>query len=431
MLLKHDDFNLAVGVDWVMPGSQKEAKSMRRERSKSDFVLVQYGRQILLGTHESLKQSNVHAGALLVALIKPNSIIIHPVDDENVWVCAILDGIPAVGYDKVFTNQEGREKVIEWSSAYFTNAEIIGDMVGASGDLASVLAEVKESIASKSIKKKQLSEIVFKSTGANLKVFILLAIICASAAAGYIYYNKHKEAQKKLILESANQINSSKGAFDVLKTKAEQEALRAQLQAKFNQDVAGAKKLLAERVPLLDIFNSFDSIKKSMPISLYGYRPERIECGIAQCKLHWMGSGKFTRMADKLLLPNVEQTFNPDFSAVSNFPFTSSVEVLKKSPGDSKHDYMIFLMRDRFLNVATFDAPTPISITPPAGSDLQAVEIGHSGKVRVKLQGPAALIGLADTFKLLNEFPIKVTSLKYQIGSPSIDIDGEYVFLKE
>lgn len=425
-------WSIALGIDWTMPSDASEVRAEKKMRPKHSHVLMSSATgQRWLGFHEPVS-GKVYAGALLVAMVKPNAVVYQPLNDTHAWVCAIRDGMPAPGYDKVLPASEGRNAAIELSSV-FQEAEMIGAISGAQASLADVFGVLDEGLSTKSIQKRQIA-VALLSTGGHPAMKIVAGVaalvIAGGLAYGVTWYLDVSEQQKngQLSLEEA-----ARQAMASAQTQARQEAERQAAQASFKGQIEAAR--IAQNIgpDSIAFWSGVNRIRRAIPHTIRGYKPQSYDCTPQACRVSWLGQGRFVSVADKLKLPNVERNLTSDLMAASVFPMSVGTAQLPRT-GAQSADELRFQLQSMFaLNLKSFsvDAPVPQSVAALPTAGLPPVVVAHVGKWRAQMVGSSAVLDVTPILQRMARYPIRVTSIKYQPGPGSVDLEGEFVFMSE
>lgn len=440
MQTQFGNWAIALGIDWTMPSdagevrAQKKKHAEQKEHAKDSFVLMTSSTgQRWLGFHAPVA-GKVYAAALLVAMVKPNAVVYQPLNDQFAWVCAIQDGMPVVGYDKVLPASDARNTAIEWSSM-FPQAEMIGDLQGAQASLADVFAVLDEGLESKTVQRKQIAFALLSTSGMPVGRIALAAVVVILAAAlayGVTWYMDVRKAQEnnKLSLEDA-----ARKAMASAQEKARLEAERKAAVATFHQQVDAARAAQQTRIVPASVWAGVSSVRGAVGISQRGYKPQAFDCTPQSCRVTWLGAGRFVRASDKLLLPNVERNLGAELTAASVFPLATRQGAMPAAKAGSGEELRLLVQSALSVHVKnlTVEAPQPLAISAPpaAGPGVQPVVVAEVGKWRAQLQGSSALLDAGTVLEMMGRLPIRVTALKYQPGANYVDLEGEFVFMSE
>ncbi len=430
MQMQFGNWIVALGVEWLLPKNKGEIRVAKKSRFKQNMVFVSTEAGDWLGFHAA-GAGRLYAGALLVAMVEPNAVVYCPISEEMSWICAISEGMPVVGYDEVLPTSEARNKAKDWSNL-FANADIIGELSGAKATVQDVLNVLEQELESKSLSKKQLARALLVKNGISIaRVVVMGSIVFGVMLLGW-GAKTYKEMQER---KERDRLSLQEAAKRLLAEKLDQERAYNQQQQALNNlstKLASAKVALRERVNPALVWGAMSKVRKSLPPSMYGYKQQSYECGADVCKVEWLGGGKFTNAADKLRLPSVERTLSSDLKAISSFHIKGTRDVLPKV-NTANIEELAFLIHSKFNAQVQGFALTPAQ--PVTVEGIKGVKesevIGHIGKWHMTIQGSTALLQVAEITRLMSDWPIRLTNIKYQPMASSFDLDGEYVFVIE
>ena len=416
-------------MNWSMPISRSEIRSARRRQAKNSCVLSSVGPQHWLGFHEALS-GRVYAGALLVGMVKHDAIVFHPVSDDAAWVCAIVDGMPVVEFDKVLPLTEARDIAGEWG-ALFPKAEWLGDIAGAQLSLKNVFDLLDEGLKAKTIHKKQVDATLLRHAHFSPvrvgKVVLKSGAILGLAYGAFLYV---QDLRKQTLAEQAARDAQIQAAAKA-KIQGEQEAAQRARLAAFQAQVDAVRAQYLERTSLAGLWDAFSDVRRSLPLSLYGYKPQAIECTIEQCRVNWAGAGRLTSVAAKLYLPQVEPNLTPDLLATSVFPHELDQEALPPSQMRSGDDARFLIQSFFALHVKSLrvNAAQPITVAPPAALKSIPETVAQVGTWQIQVQGNTALMDAQAVLDMVAQWPMRLTGIRYQPGARTFELSGDYVFL--
>lgn len=434
MLTKIGNWTLVVGIDWTMPSDASEVRAERKKKERAGMatVLMQSNAgQRWLGFHAPLT-GTAYAAALLVGMVKADAIVYQPLDDENAWVCAIQDGMPAPGYDRVLPASEARNTAIEWSSM-FPSAEMIGELSGAQASLGDVVAVLDEALQNKSLQKKQIAVALLHSSGTAFKKaagMVGVVVLAGGLAYGVTWYLDVRQAQQEqqLSLEEA-----ARRALASEHQKAELEARRQAALVSFKEQIGSAQAAQQVRFAPTAMWEAVTRVRRSVPHSNRGFKPQAFECSAQMCRVNWLGTGKFVSASDKLHLPNVERNLSADLVATSVYPMTVVQDRLPRAGVQSADELRFYIQSGLSMHMKSVvvEAAQAQSVTPPPGTGGTPAVVAEVGKWRAQIAGPSALLDTGAVLVMASKLPIRVTSIKYQPGPSSVDLEGEFVFIPE
>lgn len=440
MQTQFGDWSIALGIDWSMPSNAREIRAEKKRRAKEHFVLSSVGGQNWLGFHAPVT-GKAYAGALLVAMVKPNAVVYFPCNEykdgdhimySDAWVCAISDGMPVVGYDKVLPLAEARNTAIEWASL-FPKAEMIGDIAGAQGTLADVIAVLDDGLQAKAIQKKQIAVALLNKHGVSYGRIAVVAVGGGLLVGSFFAFQAYRDMQRRNAESQLSVEDAARQAAMSVQDKARIEAEQKAKAAAYQVQIDSALRDNAKRTSVAALWAGFAAVRQSLPVSMNGYKPQAVDCTAQQCRVTWQGAGRFTSAAGKMTLPNVERNLTADLSAVSVFPLTVDDDAMPASQARTAEE-LRFLFQSYFgLHAKSFQAEAmqAVVVNPPAGLAVPPKTVAEVGKWRMQLQGSAAVIDAKTMLGMLAKWPVRVQIIKYQQAAGLVDFEGEYVFLTE
>ena len=431
MIIQIGEWKVALGMEWVMPKGKAEVRAAKKARPKQASVFISAGNGDWLGFH-SAGAGKVYSGALLIAMVEPNAVVYSPLNDEMGWICAISEGMPVVGYDEVLPVSEARAKAKDWSNL-FANAEIIGDLSGARSTVQDVFTSLEGELASKSLSKKQLASAQLVNGSFSIKRALVMAGIVFGVGLAVLGVRTFQDAQAR---QERERVTLQEAARRNLAEKLNQE--RAEMQRKETlKELAGkaaaARAALSIRTGPRRLWDEMTRVRQSLPLSMYGYRPQSVECSPQSCKVEWFGAGRFTNPADKLRLPGVERSLTTDLRATSTFELSGVQDALPKA-STANVEELAFLLQSKFgakVSGFTTQPPQPVVVDGAQDGKQTPLVVGQVGKWHLSVQGGTALLQTGELMQMMARWPVRITSIKYQPVASTFDVDGEYVFVVE
>lgn len=272
--------SLAIGIDWSVHEDSKALSEARREAGKRiSYFETEVDEAILLGVYDGQAPKGALIGALVVAAAFQDAVVCHEIDDSQVWVCGILNGVPMPGHDRIVSIAEAQEEVAALLSNH-PDARMVGQVSGSMATLADVVKMLPAG------KAKQMR---LKAGGVNLKVVAAVAIlplVVGGALFGYNGWKKHQqEVAEALAMEQA----------------AAQQAYLAKQRAAASQQasdakVAATRRAMVEGVKAFDQFSAWMGVLNAVPQFHDGYRLDAMRCGAGgsptNCELVWKGNDR-------------------------------------------------------------------------------------------------------------------------------------------
>lgn len=272
------NLKLAIGGEWAMPAGKAETAAFLKAHRKSRILDQKVMGERVIGAFDG-KDSGTHAGAWLVALLVPNAIVVHELDEGQFWVAAIRDGVPLADHDKV-CDWGCASRIMTDVLAFNPSASLIGSISSASRSLESVLAEAdKKALAAARISK--------PGATARLAGAVALAVCVAGLLgwAGWVYMVKKaaEQAPKESALAALAVEANKRRAAEEYRTAAIA-ALKGQADG-FVHGVRTADAVAFVRAALV-----------SEGLAYRGWKLRSVECDLAagSCRKTWIkgASGK-------------------------------------------------------------------------------------------------------------------------------------------
>lgn len=426
MQIQVGDWSLVLGVEWLMPSNAKEVRAERKRHSGEDFVLVASASGRHLGFHPKVT-GKAHAAALIVGIAKPNSVICQKLDADTSWVCFLQDGVPMSGSDRIMPSNRARDVANNWLADY-PDVELVGDIEGAANSVKAVLDQIQADLRKPTVAARQRA--VLQSAGWTWRRALMIAGVACTVLAVVTSYDIYSEVATR---RAESDMSLEDLAREAMRSQAERERLDAERKSKaeaFAREVEAARASMTERADPRSMWRDVARVRRSLPVSLYGYRPQDIVCTTSACTVTWMGQGGTTRPIDKLRLPNVERTLTTDLVASSTFSLALQTGTLPASQAQSAEELMMLVHSDvaRAGRSLVIEPMVPKSLTAPAGLNVPPEELGATAKWSVTLSGPTVLVQAADLVGTVARWPIRVTSIRYQNQGSTLAVEGELVF---
>jgi hypothetical protein len=433
VLLTHNGRQFALGVDWATAHDSGEVRRMSKARARACRVVRPVGGKFWLGLYDAPIRGKVFSAALAIGKAEPNAVVAERVSDTHSWLCSIQDGLPVVGYDLLVPNEEARDLASQWTAS-FTKSGFIGDLPGAKCQVASLLDEFEQLVSAKSVPSKDVAAMRLQKQGVSLSSIagiVALGCLVIGLYAGWGYWQRLRQssAAQQMSLSAAAQqaINAEKVAAD-----------RKRRTQEFQAQVVAARSELqrAESSSPTPLWRAWTDVRRSLPISSYGYSPVSLNCGTAECQVEWQGLGTLTQPVDKARLTGVIPNLEPTLAATSKFRLQPAAET--REPGRkfaSPQELRMAIVNAAIVAAPglVVDAMTPVTLTPPADLGLQPVTVGARGRWRFAASGPTGPIAAEEVFKFLATWPVQLTSLQYgAVGTGSggaITVEGTYVLI--
>lgn len=414
-----------------MPENAIEMRKSRKDNAKRLFISASNDKRTWLGFHDDLRRLRAtHAGALLVGMAEPDAVVCVALNQESAWLCAVKEGMPVVGHDRIISLLEAQKMAIEWSSM-FGGATLVSNLHDGAMPPESLLQRLEESLAGNVMARKNLAAAVLRSQVTAAQMGIRLAIAVAVAGACLYTWQGYAKLRQTLKESSENEHRQVLKSGHEEHLKQKREADRRQAKDIFIEQATRTQRAHAQRARLDSFWTAAAQVRGALPVSRYGYRPQSVECSVKECKVLWMAHGANVSPADKFLLPNITPATLSDPLPVSLYSIEADEEALPASSSSSPEELQVLLMsalarRVQGLRITPLQA---VSLPPPPQSGLAAIVAAHVGTWQVSISGPAALVKAMDAIRLMEGLPVRVQSMKFMPQQGGVELSGDYVFL--
>lgn len=426
-LIHHGRRKLAIGLDWSLQENKAEAK--RAAKLCSATLSVPMGDKIVLaGTEDAAgKTKGLLSAGAFIGLLYPAAIVAYEIPDSSLaWFCAIKDGYPIPGGDSIIERSELRSAVA--SASAWNNGSIIGSVNGSSLTLQTAFDEVEASIASRAIDKKSLASTSLVPGGfttKHLMMALLLTVLIVAIGIGSVFYQRHLANQKNLELALKQMMLREKDRL------AQEAKIKASIE-RFKEQVEKARAQFEGSTPTTEQWSACDEIRRGLPLSLYGYVPEKLTCDfkIGKATLRWNQSDKNIRIAGRERLPGITNAFQTEAAPTSEFPLsTPSAQVhIESTPLDSER-VKLELMDAVKRKIASFnvEAIIPVTVTPPKEIAEQPgivpVSIGQEVKWKGQTTGFMERLGTPALLFALEKYPASFHTIEWnQLSRPETTV---------
>lgn len=431
MLLHNNNRSYAIGLTWSVEPTKAKIRERLKEAPGASYVRVDKHSKDAdahLGLFKGRIKGTVYSAALAIATVEPSCIVYESIADDTVWVCVLVNGLPLPGLDTLVRPEEGQKILHD----HIAHAEvIIGDEAGSKSTVADVLDRFDAYLASKQLSRKQLDSITLKNQPRLIVRLMLAAGLAAGAVAvaGGLAYVNHLREQNRL-----NELNLQRIAQSAEEAESERLARERRIQ-QFRDQVQQQREALSSAVGVAALrWNQWEDLRRSLPVSNFGYRPDTLECTESACTLTWVSGGNLTRGTDRRLLPAVVNSDALEVAPQSRFPMVPVVGSRGGGDYGTVSDLRFAILRATEISVPNVlvGAPVPKTLQAPAELKLPPETIGEVGKIAASFNGIAAAVHAADAIGVLRAAPVILKSAKWRAlssTSPTVDLEAEYVFV--
>ena len=427
----------AAGLSWSsLEGRERDAAIKAGGSHSYYFGSTTDAAQGTLGLGERSAERAIAAGVLIGALHKNALIHAKLPGSDLTWVCLISDGLPSPGFDRVFTDAS---EASGWYSEAYTYMDSAGCVrIGsASSDnstleaaLEAAVAHVSGSDASPKARNAALAAYRLKAKHFDWLRFALalvaVLVILGLAVAGYMYREQLSSREKaRALLEQS------------MRTRQAQEAEEARLRVlreAFERDVAKEKGKFGRSNVAFSQWSACEAFRRVLPISRYGYVPQKLECDFAAGKafIHWMPSGPTVRLADRAALPGITDKYEPGNPAISQFDLAGQAEGSPSVALNPAAVRMAILdwggVRMRSLRLSP---TTDVVLSPPKDiggeGGLKPQRLGGKAEVSFNANGALEILMSGQAVKMLDSFAVGLTKVEWRdpsAASISVSVTG-------
>lgn len=264
----HKIGDLVLGLDW----SSYENKNAARRAVKASKKLLLCQKALLNGDivqgvvsgDKKLFDKKVYSGALIAASIAETVLIFLPLNDELVWFCAINNGEPI---DDRVCDMDGAEDALLHTKQFIVDPLVIGvhREATASWEEFSEATPIKRGFAE--LKKPELSP-----------AYVVVPLVILGIIGGGYYFVKVKEDEAiAAALAAAQQALSQEAA----RKEAERQQALADLVNKAKSEIFTHSGVMLQT-------HSWFNFIRSLPSSVEGWVPQKINCSPEQCTVEWL-----------------------------------------------------------------------------------------------------------------------------------------------
>lgn len=439
MIYSQNKRSFVMGMVWTDQGPEQSvaksfAKGTRRPYVMAETMDQQHQPVHVVGvmSGEERPKARTLSAALAIGLIHPNAVVCQKLADNTAWFCVLHGGVPLAGEDVILPTHDADERLREHVAM---RAPIVGDTLGAIA-LAEVLDDLESQLSDGRITKKQLASIEIQMPATSVKLVLqgalALSLLGGVGVAWWLY-------QTHMASQSARKAAMAK----LTQSKEEAERLEAQRQqiiATFTKQVEDKRReMAAAQAGPLGQWESWERVRRSLPLTVNGYVPDSMECTPTKCSVNWKASTTLARFVDRAAIPGWVEDLDPSQTARSEIVLdpaaAAQTQVVIKQGDDAARLRLAIAQSLQFsVDASNVGAPVAAAFTPPPAppeTGLKPVDLGFTGDFRVQVAGPYALIKVREAISQLRQAPIALRSARWtQLPSttPGVEIDGYWVF---
>lgn len=289
---KHITLNgkkVAVGLKWkALPGiasQSKEVAAATQELGSRFGVILSTDDSLMIGVSSS--PDRVPAGAAWVAAGSKGEsmVLLEPIGETHVWVCAVRNNAPQPGFDLVVPVEDVTSVLDKLRSI---SAFKVASKSFEGAHLELDFAEIVEGKRPPMVK--QLTGV-----SQSFKIGLVAAVVVGIAVAAGISYTNEQErkaAQQQLANMAANDAESQ----------------RREAEARRQSEIISAELVIKEKISaapsIADAVNAWLGAMESLPTIAANWRLKDVACTLKECKVHWARSkigttSEFLQYAEK------------------------------------------------------------------------------------------------------------------------------------
>lgn len=268
-----NDRKLAIGLEWSFHDSQRELRAALRRDKVTAACIITTEEGVFTGVvNDERPGRSQHAAAILAGRLCPDSLIYHQLDEESVWVCAIREGLPLPGTDRVCPIADAEQQLAELAG-YQTEAVLLGSHPAARQSLEQLLEEPE---------KTDWQYARLKPVQGRTTTWLTVSLIITTAVVAYQLY----EAPTEVMPVLPSLVNSPIELVDIVPAKSAPDPALI--------NAARESALLEWQMAQADIGTISEqwlTLLTQLPVSHIGYRPVRMNCRLDICIVDWQWNG--------------------------------------------------------------------------------------------------------------------------------------------
>lgn len=414
---------LELGVDWSIASSRREALESEDGEPIRFYFHRTSEEGLLFGVPQdpSARLTKSVPGAMAVGAVVPDAVVVEEVDDALIWVCAISNGLPLPGMDRVCPSEEAKQ-VLSEAMSIKPGCTIIGSIREAERTLDEVIEQIPRRMASK---------MRFTRTGINYQRVALIATIAVLTGGGWLGAQQYLEYRRTLEVRE-------QGMLDKLLRQREIAEQRARLEREFEARIERSRRDLEAPVGAMEQGMQWFSLLTSLPVAqgVQGYLPEEIECHPGSCIVRWKGMpwanplriddlpGRF--VGDRATLASSQEKVSTEFQLKPLLSLTPDERRITNKIDDAS-DFIVRMRlatRDLGLKIDA-KTPTPVHIAPPPELERTAVTVGLRGPLSAQAD---SLPYFFETLRVLNAWPVSLARMRATslTTGPRYELEAHY-----
>lgn len=423
---------IALGLQWSFLADRAELRRVLKHEARLGYVTADCDDGLLCGIQaEAIPgRAPTYAGGLLVGQLLRDAIVYQELGNGRFWVCAVRDGLPLPGVDRVCGVGEA-ERLVQDVLIHARRQDIplIGSQPQANQSLVDLLEQV-EPVMLRAARLRQPLARTQQALYGCMAVCVLLTLL--------IGWNilQREEPVVAPVLQNIG-------------VQGDRAALERAYQAELQRLVEAERARLLERPTFAGAKDAWVRKLRELPFAVGGYKPRLLSCSAQSCRADWDWQANLFDRGDLKRLPGrllpVGSPMEYATRAQTEFDFDVPKQRLQPLPAEQVDDYVLGLgsrLQKLGARAEISRADQPVSIGVPAtADDWQARQrdakfatrqqlIGQQGNVRLMVGGWARVWAVLDS---LAEQPLVPERAIFTLnnGSVSLQLEARYVVLAD
>jgi hypothetical protein len=273
---------VAVALDWhLLPGTTSERKEInalaKRTGSKFGCVLSDDEAGLTIVGLSSDNKESVNCGAAWLARASAGEplILIEPLEDGRLWLCAARAGLPVQGLDIVIESSLLHERLTE-----FLRESPDAKLCTTLENLDTVYANVVPQSFAELVANTK-SERVKRIAGINPAIALTAGVLVVVFGGwygvdAYLTQMRQKDARAKLQQMSVEQ------------QRRDAEAVEARKRARVEAGVAMVRSVILDKPSVPSLMAGYFEVMEAQPLTAAGWKLVGYDCGQLSCSLMWL-----------------------------------------------------------------------------------------------------------------------------------------------
>lgn len=422
---------IALGLQWSFLADRAELRRVLKRDAVPGYAVAGCDDGLLYGAFDEVPAGRTLpcAGGLLVGQLLRDAIVYQDLGNGQVWVCAVRDGLPLPGVDRVCGAGEA-ERLMQDVQLHSQRLDmpLIGSLPQASLALAELLEQTEPAMLSQARLRRPVTQAQYA-----LRAAMALGVL---ACLGIVWQILHREAPQvvaPMLEEIGLPVN------------------RAEIEARYRdavqQQLNAERSRLLERPDFAAAGEAWLREVRGLPFAVGGYKPRLLSCTGQNCRVDWDWQASQFNPQDLERLPGLLLPAAAAMERATRAQTELSLQVAAKrlTPWSVQEvDKQVLSLGSRLQKLGAraeiTPAELPASINVAASADDQQARerganfasksllVGHQGQVRLVVGDWArvqAVLGVLAEQPLVPERAI----FTLNNGNVSLQLEARYVVL--